>query len=114
MLYKAYVETSEDALMLIGTIAKQQIEALREATNLPLVLGGASGDLNDEAYLLAHGIHIVLRGHQTFFVAMKALHDAMKHIQDGGLPSELYESAASKELQNAILRSGEFPRWQSD
>ncbi len=111
---KAYVGTGVDALMLIGATEKQQVEAVREATNLPLVLGGASGELNDEAYLLAHGIRIVLRGHQPFFVAMKALHDAMKHIQDGGLPSDLGESAAPRELQDAILRSHEYSRWHRD
>ena len=111
---EAYVGTGVDALMLVGATEKQQVEAVREATNLPLVLGGTSGELNDEAYLLAHGIRIVLRGHQPFFVAMKALHDAMKHIQGGGLPSDLGESAAPRELQDAIFRSGEYSQWQRD
>ena len=111
---EVYAGTGVDALTVIGATEQKQIEAVRAATDLPLILGGTGGELNDEAFLLAHGVRIVMRGHQPFFVAMKAIHDAMKHEQDGGSPSDLRERAAPRELQDAILRSSEYSRWQRD
>ena len=73
----AYAGSGVDALMVIGATEQNHIKAMSAATNLPLVLGGTSGELNDEAFLLAHGVRIVARGHQPFFVAMKALYDTM-------------------------------------
>ncbi|MEE9262656.1 MAG: isocitrate lyase/phosphoenolpyruvate mutase family protein [Dehalococcoidia bacterium] len=111
---EAYARTGVDALMVVGATERKQVEAVRAVTDLPLVLGSTSRELNDEGFLLAHGVRIVLRGHQPFFVAMKALHDAMKHINDGGLPSDLREQAASRDLQDVILKTSEYSRWQRD
>ena len=111
---QAYSGTGVDALMLVGATEQQQVRAVREATDLPLVLGSTGGELNNEAFLRAQGVRIALRGHQPFFVAMKALYDAMKHVQDGGSPSDLGEQAAPSDLQDAILRSGEYSGWQRD
>ena len=111
---EAYSGTGVDALMVVGATDQKQIEAVRVASDLPLVLGSTGGKLNDNAFLLSHGVRIVLQGHQPFFVAMTALHDAMKQVQDGGSPSDLSERAASVELQDAILRSREYARWQRD
>ena len=111
---EAYAGTGVDALMVVGAAEQKQVEAVRAVTDLPLVLGSTSNELNDEAFLLAHGVRIVLRGHQPFFVAMKALHDAMKHVYYGGSPSDLREQAAPRELQDAILRSSEYSQWQRD
>ena len=56
----------------------------------------------------------MIRGHQPFYVAMKSLHDSMKHIIDGGSPSDLKDDVASSELQDAALRTGEYRSWQKD
>ena len=111
---EAYTGTGVDALMVVGATERQQIEAIRASTDLPMVLGSTSNELGDDAFLLANGVRIVVRGHQPFFVAMKALHDAIKHLQDGGSPSDLRERVAQRDLQDSVFRSSEYSRWQRD
>ncbi len=111
---RAYSDTGADALMVVGATERKQLEAVSSATGLPIVLGGTGGDLDDEPYLQSQGVRIVLRGHQPFFVAMKALHDAMKHIIDGGATSDLRDRSAPVDLQAAILRSNDYAQWQKD
>ncbi len=110
----AYAETGVDGIMLIGVTKRDQLEAIRQTTSLPLVMGSSSPDVSDEEFLRANGVRVVLRGHQTFFVAMKALHDAMKHLVDGGSASALNEIAASAELQNAVLNTDAFAQWERE
>lgn len=108
----AYAETGVDGIMLIGVTRRDQLEAIRTVTSLPLVMGSGSPDLSDEEFLRANGVRVVVRGHQTFFVAMKALHDAMKHLIDGGSPSALNPATASPELQNAVLNADSYSQWE--
>ena len=110
----AYAETGVDGIMLIGVTKRDQLEAIRQTTSLPLVMGSSSPDVSDEEFLRANGVRVVLRGHQTFFVAMKALHDAMKHLVDGGSTDALNEIAASAELQNAVLNTDAFAQWERE
>ena len=107
-----YAETGVDGIMLIGVTKRDQLEAVRQTTSLPLLMGSASPDLSDEGFLRDNGVRIVLTGHQPFFVVMKALHDAMKHLIDGGSPAAL--KVASSELQNAVLNADSYQSWQQD
>ena len=110
----AYADTGMDGIMLIGVTKREQLEAVRQTTNLPLVMGSGSPDVDDEEFLRANGVRVVVRGHQTFFVAMKALHDVMKRLVDGGSPDELNDDAASAELQNAVLNADSYAQWERE
>ena len=110
----AYADTGVDGIMLIGVTRRDQLEAVRQTTNLPLVMGSGSPDVDDEEFLRANGVRVVVRGHQTFFVAMKALHDAMKHLVDGGSPDELNDDVSSVELQNAVLNADMYSQWERE
>ena len=111
---KAYSSTGVDALMLIGVSERDQVEAVREVTDLPLVMGSYGSGADDLEFLRANGVRIMIRGHQPFYVAMKALHDAMKHIIDGSSPSDLKDDVASSELQDSVLRTDQYRNWQKD
>lgn len=108
----AYAQTGVDGIMLIGVTRRDQLEAVRQTTSLPLLMGSASPDLSDAEFLRSNGVRIVLTGHQPFFVAMKSLHDSMKHIIDGGSPAAL--KVASAELQDAVLNADSYQSWQQD
>ena len=110
----AYSETGVDGIMLIGVTRREQLEAVRSVSNLPLVMGSYTPELADEEFLRANGVRIVVRGHQPFFVAMKSLHDAMKHLTEGGPPEALSDAVASQALQNAVLNAEEYQAWQRD
>ncbi len=110
----AYAGTGVDGVMLIGVTRRDQLEAIRHTTPLPLVMGSGSPDLSDEGFLRANGVRVVVRGHQTFFVAMKSLHDAMKHLLEGGSPSDLDPTTAPPELQNAVLNTDRYSQWERE
>ena len=110
----AYADTGVDGLMLIGITRREQLEAVREVTTLPLIMGSYEPDVADEDFLRANGVRVVVRGHQPFFVAMKALHDAMKHLVEGGDPEDLRDSVASTDLQNAVLAVNRYQTWERE
>ena len=100
--------------MPLGATKRQQIEEAHRSITLPLVLGSTGPDLNDEEFLLANGVRVVLRGHQPFFVAMKALYESMAHLHTGGTPSSLRDRVATDDLRKALLRDGDYAQWRDE
>ncbi len=111
---KAYAATGIDALFLTGTRNWEQLEAIRQATTLPLLLGGAPPEMADPARLAARGVRIALQGHMPFYAAAKAVYDTLKHLRDGGSPADLGDKVASDDLLNIALKRGDYARWQGD
>jgi len=74
---RAYSECGVDAIALIGVKTAADLEALCAATELPIMLGGLSMNLQDNDYLARLGVRICLTGHQPFLAAMAAAHHAM-------------------------------------
>ena len=107
---KAYEAAGVDALFMTGISSSAELEALNAAVNVPLLLGGASGDLNDAdaAHLGARGVRIALQGHQPFMAAVKAAYDTLKALRDGAQPSELADKTASPALMAQVTRLGEY------
>ena len=67
---KAYETAGVDALFFVGVRTRAELDAIAEATTLPLILGGVSGDLTDLSYLGARRVRIALQGHQPFAAAV--------------------------------------------
>ena len=68
--------------------------------------------LHDRAFLAAHGIRVLMRGHSAFAVAVNALYECFKHVKDGGAVEDLSDQQASADLLRAVNRSDEFLHWQ--
>src|SRR4030095_7655365 len=111
---KAYEDTGIDAIFLVGASKREEVEAMHRITRLPLMLGGAPPALADRAFLAANGVRIALQGHLPFYAAAKAVYDTLKHLRDGGAPSELKDRVASDELLRIALKQDEYKRRQSD
>ena len=111
---KAYADTGIDGLFLTNTRTREQIEATRQATSLPLLLGGSGPELSDRDFLAAHGVRIALQGHMPFYAAAKAAYDTLKFLRDGGDPAELDSKTASGELLDIALRRKDYAQWQND
>ncbi len=111
---KACTEAGVDGVFLAGARTREEVEAMHQATSLPLLLGGTPATLSDRAFLGAQGVRIALQGHVPFHVHVKALYDAYKHLREGGSPTTLMERAASDELTNVALRRPDYRRWQRD
>lgn len=110
---KAYEAAGVDALFFVGVRTRAELDAISEATSLPLILGGVSGDLSDLGYLGARRVRVALQGHQPFAAAVKAVHDTLKALRDGTPPSRL-EGVASADLMRKVTRDADYGRWTRD
>ena len=111
---KAYQDAGIDGIFLAGATTREQVEGIHRVTTLPLLLGGAPPALADRTFLATNGVRIALQGHLPFYAAAKAVYDTLKHLRDGGAPSELKERVASDELLRIALKQDDYKRRQSD
>ncbi len=113
---RAYSQTGAEAIMIPGVRrGRADIEAAHQATHLPLcVLGLPPDALNDPAFLAANGVSIRFLGQPTYGMAVKAIHDSLKHLKDGGAPEELRERQAPPDLLRAVDRTEELMRWERE
>jgi oxaloacetate decarboxylase len=109
---KAYENAGVDAIFLTGVKDRAQLGAVNAATSLPIILGGAEGELTDRALLAQYRVRIALQGHQPFLAAIRAVHDTLKALRDGAKPGEL--PVASAELVRRVTRGAEYARRASD
>ena len=109
---KAYEQAGVDAFFLVGATTRAEVEAIHRATTLPLMLGGASAELSDLAFLSAHGVRIALQGHQPFYAAVKAVYDTLKKLKDGASPTSLKDVVASDEILAVALRQSDYKQWR--
>ena len=106
---KAYSETGAEAVMLTGCQSRAQLEAVHRVTNLPLcVLSPPADARNDPAFLAANGVRILMLGNPTFAVAVKAIHDSLEHLKDGGSLEDLAERQTAPDLLRRVNRTDEF------
>src|SRR5262249_56457838 len=93
---RAYAQTGVEAIRLVGLRTREQLEAVHQATSLPLtVLSPPPALMNDRAFLAANGIRILMLGNPAFAVTVKALYDCFKHLKDGGALDGLSDKPAS-------------------
>ncbi|MSQ16718.1 MAG: isocitrate lyase/PEP mutase family protein [Dehalococcoidia bacterium] len=113
---RAYSDTGAEALMLTGVRGgRSAIEAVHRVTSLPIcVLNPPPEARNDLAFLGDNGVRILMLGNPTFAVAVKAVHDALLHLRDGGAMEDLREQQATPELLRAVNRTEEFIQWQRE
>ena len=109
----AYSQTGVEAVRLTGLRTREQLEAVHQATQLPLTVLSPPEDIrNDPEFLAANGVRIVMAGNPAFSVAVKAVYDCLKHLKDGGGPDELAAKEASPELLREVNRTDEFIQLQ--
>jgi carboxyvinyl-carboxyphosphonate phosphorylmutase len=111
---KAYEQVGVDAIFVVGATTREEVETLNGVLSVPLILGGASGDLSDKEYLGAHGVRIALQGHQPFQAAVKAVHDTLKALRDGVSPADLSPQLATPEQMDQFTRRSNYDRWTKD
>ncbi len=107
---KAYEAAGVDAIFLAGAGSKDEVAAVNDALNIPLLLGGAGGELNDKAWLGQNGVRVALQGHLPFQAAIKAVYDTLKALRDGVAPADLRDTLASPELIAKVTRKDEYDR----
>src|SRR5262245_47095643 len=108
----AYQETGVDGIFLAGARTREEVQAMRRVTRLPLLLGGAPPALADRAFLAASGVRIALQGHHPFYAAAKAVYDTLKYLGEGGAPADLKDRRASDALLGIAPTQGDYQRRQ--
>jgi carboxyvinyl-carboxyphosphonate phosphorylmutase len=104
---KAYQAAGVDAIFLSGAQKRADVEAVASALRIPLMLGGAGGELSDLDWLSAHGVRIALQGHQPFQAAVQAVYTTLKALRDGTSPSQL-TGLATAELMQRVTRAEDY------
>ncbi len=107
---KAYEAAGVDALFMVGVRTRAELDAISEATSLPLVLGGATPELQDKDYLASRRVRIALQGHQPIMAAQQAVYNTLKALRDGVAPKDL-PGLPSKELVQVATRSSRYDDW---
>ncbi len=103
---KAYEATGVDALFFTGIKSRAELEAIASATRLPIVLGGASDELNALDYLASRRVRIALQGHAPIAAATQAVYETQRALREGTAPKSL-KGLASPELMARVMREGE-------
>ncbi len=111
---KAYQGAGVDAIFLAGARTREEIEAIHAEVSVPLLLGGAGGELEDRDFLAAKGVRISLQGHLSFQAAVKAVYDTLKALREGVAPADLGASLASPELMSRVTRRADYDRWTQE
>jgi oxaloacetate decarboxylase len=99
---RAYGQAGADGIFVTGLSDLAQLDALRDATGLPLLVGSAKAGIGGAAVLAAHGARVALQGHHTFPAAVKAMRDTLQALRDGTAPKDLpgiADGATMKRLQ---------------
>jgi oxaloacetate decarboxylase len=113
---RAYSTTGAEALMLAGVPrGRADLAAVHQATSLPLcVLNPPPEARNDSAFLAANGVRILMLGNPTYAIAVKAIYDALKCLQEGTALEDIKELQAPPDLLRAVNRTEEFIQWQQE
>ena len=107
---KAYEAAGVDAIFLAGASTRAEVEAVNAELNIPLLLGGAGGELSDKAWLGQNGVRVALQGHLSFQASIKAVYDTMKALRDGVAPGDLRDTLASADLIAQVTRKDDYDR----
>ena len=105
---RAYSQTGAEALMLTGAQSREQLEAVHQATSLPLCVLSPPADARYDQAFLNSNMRILMLGNPTFAVAVKAIHDSLKHLKDGGALEDLAGQQAAPDLLRQVNRADEF------
>ena len=49
-----------------------------------------------------------------FQAAVRAVYETLKHLKDGGSPSDLGDKIASADMLAGFTRNADYDRWQRD
>ena len=111
---KAYEAAGVDAMFLSGATTKAEVEAVRAEVKIPLMLGGAGGELSDRDFLSASGVRIALQGHLSFSASVKAIYDTLKSLRDGVAPGDLTDTLATPGMMGKVTRRADYDNWTEE
>lgn len=106
----AYTKAGVDALFPVGVETRAELEAIRSACGIPLIVYVGNEELEDLDYLASQGVRVALQPHAPFAASVNAVYETLKAIKAGTPPREL-AGLASSELLNSSTRKSNFDNW---
>jgi carboxyvinyl-carboxyphosphonate phosphorylmutase len=103
---RAYEATGVDGLFFTGIKNRAELDAIAQATRLPIMLGGAPEEMNDLDYLAERRVRIALQGHAPIAAATQAVYETLKALREGTPPKNL-KGLASSDLTARVTRDAE-------
>jgi len=110
---RAYEAAGVDALFFTGLKSRAQLQAIAEATRLPIMLGTVDGELDDDAFLSAQRVRIANQGHAPIAAATQAVYATLKALREGVKPKAL-PGLPSAELTAQVTRDEATKRRLAD
>jgi carboxyvinyl-carboxyphosphonate phosphorylmutase len=110
---KAYAATGVDAIFVVGLEQVAHVAAIHAAAGLPIIVGGSPPGLQ-HAELAAHGVRILIQGHQAVAAVAKTLQEFYAHLLGGGSPADLEARCASAQDMERFTRGDEYRQWQRE
>jgi len=108
---RAYAQAGVDCVFVVGLESLAQLEAIRTATGLPVIVGSAPASITREEFAKA-GARVLLQGHQPTAAVVKTLAEIYAHLHAGGAPADLKPRLASAEQMEAVTRGADYQAWQ--
>ncbi|NCW82853.1 MAG: oxaloacetate decarboxylase [Betaproteobacteria bacterium] len=108
---KSFEQCGVDALMVIGLQDESQLDAIANATRLPLLCGPVPASLDAEQ-LAAYRVRWRITGHHAYAIAMHALHQAYVELHQRGNPADYTLAQASAADLQRWMRGESFARMQ--
>ena len=106
---RAYAATGVDALFVTGLERVEDLDAIRAAVDIPIILGSAPGI--SRAEVEARGVRFRLQGHSVLAVCAKAMYDTYVHFKADGDPAQLKPAMATAEEMARLMRATDYRMW---
>ncbi|HUF82734.1 MAG TPA: isocitrate lyase/phosphoenolpyruvate mutase family protein [Burkholderiales bacterium] len=110
---KAYAACGVDAIFIIGVESLDQVKAVHEAAQLPVMVGSAPASIKRDDFAAA-GARVLLQGHQPVAAAVKALRETYAHLHAGGAAADLKDKIASAQEMDKLVNGEAYKRWQKE
>ena len=111
---KEYEKAGVDAMFFAGLSTRKQLESVRDAISIPIMLGSLSSELNDRDYLGTMGVRIALQGHIPYMAGLKAVYDALAKLRAGESPEKLSGEEKYDDFMKKYTATNQYDGWISE
>ena len=108
---RGFAETGVDGIFLSGLEKLPDLDAIRAATKLPIIVGSAPIKREE---LAARGVRFCLQGHGVIPAVVKAMREVFTHLHGGGAPGDLKAKVAPPEEMERILGKQNYEKWRKE
>jgi carboxyvinyl-carboxyphosphonate phosphorylmutase len=104
----AYEAAGVDGLFFVGLSTRAELEGLRAELKLPFVLGSATAELSDPAYLASQGVKVGGWSHAPLQAAARAAYDSMRGHRESTAPGKLAAALEAAEFMGTLTTQASY------